>query len=455
MPHRSDGFTLIELAIVIAIAGLTTGGAIYGVTAMRENNEQRETELAMRAADRALTLYVRRHERLPCPDTTASNDGEDDDDSGGACTATLGLLPWKTLGLTRAQGNDGWNNRLTYGVDPALTVETSDPDEPPMPLACDLTDWNMTNRQAILDVEDPSGLGTGPSRRHAAYVLISHGGNGLGAVIASGGGNPAAGGAAEQANHNHGSSGGNTFYAVADETDFDDLLSYRSPGKLLADTGCRLTMQGDETDGSGGGGNGGGDDGGGDGEEPPEDPPPAGPPDIDVDFASVGFETNGNSGNIRSVPGMSGTGDQIHHTMTLDSQGLTDDASDDVSITASPASGATGVLSYDEDTGTIGVKPGNDKKGKLHDGDTLVFSMTAPYTSYTLTFVDLDSDESIQVRAYDSDWNELGRVNHQGSGDSPITLEGSFANAFDILWVNFNGGNKDSTGLRGFSLGND
>jgi prepilin-type N-terminal cleavage/methylation domain-containing protein len=116
--QRSAGFSLIELALVLVVAGLLAGGLLPTLAMQREMRQREETQHHLEQARDALLGFVALHGRLPCADTdtdpAAAGWGEEEAD----CTAaapTEGFLPFRTLGVS---GGDAWgNNRLVYRVD--------------------------------------------------------------------------------------------------------------------------------------------------------------------------------------------------------------------------------------------------------------------------------------------------------------------------------------------------
>jgi len=114
------GFTLIELAIVLAIVGLLLGGLIMPLSAQIDARNLADTRKALDEAKESLIGFAIANGRLPCPATVSSN-GLEAPPGGGICTSALnGYLPGATLGLTLTDGQgfavDAWGNRLRYAV---------------------------------------------------------------------------------------------------------------------------------------------------------------------------------------------------------------------------------------------------------------------------------------------------------------------------------------------------
>ncbi len=173
--HRPDnGFTLIELAIVLFVVTLLLGGVLTPLGQQIAERQNGETRRALEAARTALVGYAIGHPgtsgigRLPCPDARAGqgavvpNDGQEDRDRDGHCAVKEGNLPWLTLGLAES---DAWGNRLGY----AVAADWSDPGTPATSLLQVCEDLRCEHPMA------------------AAAVLISHGRNGFGALNAGGG----------------------------------------------------------------------------------------------------------------------------------------------------------------------------------------------------------------------------------------------------------------------------
>ena len=192
------GYTIVEMAIALAVLGLLFAGALYPWQNRVESEQRHEVESMLDSARLAVVAYAARNRTraaafqlqsngpvdqipagrpyLPCPDITG--DGVEDreriyvdrvrldevsdfgnfnkpfvrDDIVGVGTATVGIgacrrhkgmLPWATLGVAE---NDVWGGRFTYRVDPAFSSQ--------------LLGFDETTRADIYDFRDPC-----PNRR--------------------------------------------------------------------------------------------------------------------------------------------------------------------------------------------------------------------------------------------------------------------------------------------------
>ena len=129
--QTQNGFTLVEMAIVLALIGLILGTGLTLMTAQQDQRRIEETKDRLDEAREALIGYAIANGRLPCPATNASNGEEAPLGGGGSvgCTGALnGFLPAVTLGLSNVddQGylQDAWRivpNRIRYAVTTANT----------------------------------------------------------------------------------------------------------------------------------------------------------------------------------------------------------------------------------------------------------------------------------------------------------------------------------------------
>lgn len=135
------GFSLVELAIVLIIVALLSGGMLVTLSTSRDIARASDAQKQLAGINDALLGFAAANGRLPCPASSTSDGAEAfctvTGNFGAPCGAELltppthgrcsnpfdGFLPAKTLGITPtdAQGYavDPWNNRIRYAVSSA------------------------------------------------------------------------------------------------------------------------------------------------------------------------------------------------------------------------------------------------------------------------------------------------------------------------------------------------
>lgn len=124
--HKAiNGFSIIELAIVLAIVSTLLGGMLLSLSEVRESNNRTDAVNTMNEIKEALYGFAQANGRLPCPATDTSL-GAESPLNGGNCTWDYGFLPWATLGLSGPTNADdlmvdSWLNPFRYNVAAAGT----------------------------------------------------------------------------------------------------------------------------------------------------------------------------------------------------------------------------------------------------------------------------------------------------------------------------------------------
>ena len=112
MRRVARGFTLIELAVVIAIVGLLLGGILVPLATQIEVGRTKEARSDIDEIKEALYGFALANGRLPCPDS--DDDGQEDrTGADNDCTAVEGQLPGVALGLATV---DPWGAQYIYRV---------------------------------------------------------------------------------------------------------------------------------------------------------------------------------------------------------------------------------------------------------------------------------------------------------------------------------------------------
>ncbi len=146
--RASGGFSLIEISIVLIIAGLALGGLLSVLGPQLQLRKYTETQKQLKDVSDSLLAYAMVNRRLPCPATATSNGQEAFCTTAtGACgaqvvppaasagrtngrcfaAANAGFVPAVTLGLggisAQSLAVDGWAGALRYT--PSTTLNTT------------------------------------------------------------------------------------------------------------------------------------------------------------------------------------------------------------------------------------------------------------------------------------------------------------------------------------------
>ena len=151
---KPSGFSLVELAVILAITGLFVATALQSYRTYVHNKAENVTALNRNTVAAALARYVYTHQSLPCPadpsltpeDPNAGKQNCLDANvamqntipycSGAVCREygyrdtsgnfvhngfLIGAVPYVALGITLPDTLDGWGNKMTYAVTESMT----------------------------------------------------------------------------------------------------------------------------------------------------------------------------------------------------------------------------------------------------------------------------------------------------------------------------------------------
>jgi prepilin-type N-terminal cleavage/methylation domain-containing protein len=124
--NRKNGFTLIELTMVLFIVSLLLASFLSPLSTRLEQQNREKTADKLSEIKESLLGYALINGRLPCPDCpdgtvgTCSagtpNDGVEDTYTSGSdniCRSNVGNLPWVDL---QSSEHDAWSRHFTYAV---------------------------------------------------------------------------------------------------------------------------------------------------------------------------------------------------------------------------------------------------------------------------------------------------------------------------------------------------
>lgn len=249
-----NGFTLIELSVVLFIVSLLMVGLLGPVATQIEARERQETIDTMNDIMEALYGFAIINGRLPCPDATG--DGISDPSFSGTCVSAApgdGWLPWQTLGI-KNQG-DVWGNRFKYHVNtPGFTVIDDGICSDGAGAAGDFDLCQTLGGLTILTRgDDPLIAGVETKAEYTLLnfipaIVLSHGKNGLGATTFNGVALTATTAGTDENENDDANTDGNFYSRIfseggagctddADEAnvlcEFDDIVMWISPNILM------------------------------------------------------------------------------------------------------------------------------------------------------------------------------------------------------------------------------
>jgi len=284
------GFSLIEMAVVLAIISVIVASGLSYSVAQREEKRYETTQKRIEFIMQAVDDFVDEKGYIPCPADPTLSPGSADFGFGGATGDPLttvtqcnsaniveydgatnvsviyGAVPVYSLNIPPEYIFDGWNRRLTYVVDEDLTyvgtaltdgyltfegdIEVRSPGfatSPPgnnMPISYRLASQTDVDNgfTDCTDTAVAAGAGTiGDCVKNGASVaIVSHGSNGFGAYGGVGGAAPAAGSKFdpvagsddEDENADHLTTPDEILIQSIQRGDFDDIVDYKLKWQL-------------------------------------------------------------------------------------------------------------------------------------------------------------------------------------------------------------------------------
>ncbi|MBT6275391.1 MAG: type II secretion system protein [Chromatiales bacterium] len=176
---RNKGFSLIEVAVVIAIVATLLGTLLVPLATQVEASKIKSTDATIDEIREALIGYAMINGRLPCPDTDLDGQENHQDPSVDDCTANdlavPGFVPWADLGTP---ATDAWGRLFRYRVTSAFAQDG----------------LSLSHSGDILINARGDNPATGVTEQHfviplamnVPVMVLSHGQNGYGGTLING-----------------------------------------------------------------------------------------------------------------------------------------------------------------------------------------------------------------------------------------------------------------------------
>lgn len=238
-PHTQQGFSLVEMAVVMVIIGIFMTLGLKVAMSTMDNTAYSVTKTKQEQIKTALIGYLRTNGRLPCPDNAA---GVATGIEAVSCVANAGeaygIVPWQTLGIPRDAVLDGWGSFFTYRVANGVasknwTQKASG--------STDFTINELKTPNVALSIQELNAAGNAlvTTTTNAVVVILSHGKNSFGAKTTKVGDRmPVSDAGADEATN---ATSGAALFILRAANDsasafggaYDDLVVYMSPQDLL------------------------------------------------------------------------------------------------------------------------------------------------------------------------------------------------------------------------------
>lgn len=269
MKHKyKKAFSLIELSIVILIISILITGSIGISKTATDSAKSKVTKERMNIVYAAISNFVAKNKRLPCPASSIVTKGSTtygtEGFSGSACTGsfistnasnlTWGMVPTKTLGLDQDMAEDGFGTKFSYVVDNRFAVASVNTasttgfeiiKSAPAQSDADSVDLLGINPQA------PSGTNL-LDNQNAILLLLSHGANKYNGYNANGTSINGASGLSDENNNSCNENGScstsstasfnRDFVVNSTDPNFDDVVLFKTKAQLVKDAGLEFIM---------------------------------------------------------------------------------------------------------------------------------------------------------------------------------------------------------------------
>lgn len=120
LQSHQAGFSLVEMSLVLILVGSILTLASNALRSYHQSWQRQITREHQKLVLQALEHYFMQNGCLPCPALPGENKGK----ARPYCAkeTSVGIVPFRTLGLSEKIARDGFHRWMTYGVDWGLTT---------------------------------------------------------------------------------------------------------------------------------------------------------------------------------------------------------------------------------------------------------------------------------------------------------------------------------------------
>jgi prepilin-type N-terminal cleavage/methylation domain-containing protein len=261
-------FSLVELSIVVLIVSILITGSLGISKTVINNAKIKVTKERMDTVYNAFSNYLATNRRLPCPALLTVAKGTStygtEAATPGTCTNTYissnasnlvyGMVPILALNLDPDMAEDGFGTKFTYVADKRFTklsASTSSSDgfeiTKGIPNGIDTSTTDLSG----IDVQGPSGTSL-LSNKNAIFLLLSHGPDKYKGFNATGTAQDRTAGVTDENNNScdqnlacntaSTSSFDRVFIVNSTDTNFDDVVMFKSKPQMVRDSGLEFIM---------------------------------------------------------------------------------------------------------------------------------------------------------------------------------------------------------------------
>ncbi len=255
LKKKPTAYSLLELSIVIVIISILITGAMTTAVGSIAIAKVKVTKDRENLIYNALGTFIATNGRLPCPANILLTKSDANYGvsvgAAGICSGSgtyastansnlvYGMVPVASLGLSKDNGEDGFEDKIAYVVDKNFTA-TANLSASPNFAQANFSIYATNNTGNNITIYEKSGGSTINTLSNGVFALISYGANKKSAFgINSTTQNTASSDVDEVSNGIRIGSTPNfdkDFISISENSDtFDDIILYSSPGQMVAE----------------------------------------------------------------------------------------------------------------------------------------------------------------------------------------------------------------------------